>query len=189
MEIAKLSPWNWFKKEQDQGVFEHNVPVRRRSSGLLAASHPLLQIHDEIDQLFDQMVSDFYGTGPLYARGLTGGDQTGTALINPKLDILSDGEHYQITVEAPGISADAISIELEDNVLVIKAEYAEDKEDNQKHYFRKERYQGSFQRMLSLPDDADKDQVEASMTNGLLEIRIARRKPLTTDVKRIPIRH
>jgi HSP20 family protein len=189
MEIAKLSPWNWFKKEQDQEGIEHKVPVRRPPPGLLATSHPLLQIHDEIDQLFDQMVSDFYGTGPFQARKLTDRDQAGTALTNPKIDILSDNDHYQITVEAPGISADAISIELEDNVLVIKADYAEDKEDNQKHYYRKERFLGSFQRMLSLPDDADKDQVEASMNNGLLEVRIARRKPLTTDVKRIPIRH
>jgi len=43
-----LTPWNWFKKEEEQHV------IRPQSSGRdSAGSHPLMRLHNEIDQIFD----------------------------------------------------------------------------------------------------------------------------------------
>ena len=66
IDFKKLAPWNWFKNEQQEQQTASSLPVQRND--LPAASgpvSPLLQLHREIDRLFDDA---FRGFGPLHRQ-------------------------------------------------------------------------------------------------------------------------
>ena len=76
---------------------------------------------------------------------------------------------------------------MKDDLLLIKGQKEEHSEDRGKHYYRMERSYGSFQRTLSLPDDADASEIRANLAKGVLKIEIPRRAAATEEIKRIPI--
>ncbi|MCF8079007.1 MAG: Hsp20/alpha crystallin family protein [Desulfobacterales bacterium] len=47
-------------------------------------------------------------------------------------------------------------------MLRISGEKKQEKEESQKGYYRVERSYGAFQRLLSLPEDADRDKIDAT---------------------------
>lgn len=113
MEIRKMNPRNWFKKAQDQEDTQGNMPVKRGSYNPFSDNYPLLQIHHEIDQLFDRMFSEFYRATPFpdFIDNLSRPNWYGIG--RPRVDVVSDDTHYTITVEMPGIDADAIDLVME----------------------------------------------------------------------------
>ena len=80
-----------------------------------------------------------------------------------------------------------LSLELKDDILVIQGKKETHNENKDKHYYRVEHSYGSFQRTLSLPDDAIADEIKANLDNGVLKLQIPRREGVATDVKRIAI--
>ena len=78
---------------------------------------------------------------------------------------------YEVVFEALGLGKDDISIEVENNdLLIIKAE----------NYIY-----GSYKRMLWLSDDIDKDNITASCNNGLLTIKLPKKEQ---EVRKIEIK-
>lgn len=66
MNLKKLMPWNWFKKEDDTAP----LPVKRLES----SGDPLTQLHSDIDRLFSQA---FRAVGwPVADMGRLFGDTT-----------------------------------------------------------------------------------------------------------------
>jgi len=54
------------------------------------------------------------------------------------------------------------------------------------NYYRKERFDGPFRRLITLPDDVDPEQVDARYRDGVLEIHVKRReakRPRQIEVK------
>jgi HSP20 family molecular chaperone IbpA len=97
-------------------------------------------------------------------------------------DFVEEGA-YVVRAELPGIDPDKdVEVSVENDMLIIKGERREEtKEKN-----RREFHYGSFSRSVSLPRGAKADQITASYTNGLLEVRvpIAEETPPTV---RVPI--
>jgi HSP20 family protein len=79
-------------------------------------------------------------------------------------------------------------VELEDNTMIIRGEKNQEKEEKDKNYYRVERSYGSFQRVLSLPEDAAKDDIQATFKNGVLTIKIPRRAMPKANVKPIEVK-
>lgn len=63
----------------------------------------------------------------------------------------------------------------------------ESSESEGKQYYRIERSFGSFQRTLSVPDDANTDEISACLKDGVLTLNVPRKSYPTVDVKRIAI--
>lgn len=163
MNWEKLKPWNWFKKEQNN-TRDSLVPVQRRDY----ESHPLALLHQEMDRVFD---SFWRGFGvPAFPRydSLMGG------LLRPSLDIAESQSDNTIRVEVPGVEKGDIQLRLEDDTLVISGEKRQEKEDKDGGYHCIERSYGSFRRLVTLPDDADRDKLEAAFRNGVLTITVPR---------------
>lgn len=62
-------------------------------------------------------------------------------------------------------------------------------EEKDKNDYRMERRYGSFQRMLSLPDNADQEGVAATFKNGVLTVTMPRKTAPQANVRRIEIHH
>ncbi|GJL74983.1 Hsp20/alpha crystallin family protein [Nitrosomonas sp.] len=110
-------------------------------------------------------------------------------VFRANVNIASDDRQYTITLEAPGLAQEDLSIELKDRVLVIKGAKHEEQEEKDQHFYRKERRYGAFERVLAVPDDADTDGIHASMDKGLLKITIPRQEVDKSSVKKIVIKH
>jgi HSP20 family protein len=91
-------------------------------------------------------------------------------------DLASDKDGYVFRFDVPGVPKDAISISMEDNVLTVSGERAESFAGNndESTVYRREIVSGQFERSFRLPDDADKEKVTASYTDGVLEVRVGR---------------
>lgn len=177
MELKNLlTPWNWFKKEEEQSQSARSQNVSK------STDHPLARFHRDLDQLFDNVFQGF----PLSPGRRENGSSWG-GFILPHVDISEDKKQYTITVEVPGVAEKDIQMTLADGTLMIQGEKRSEQEDKNKHYHWVERSYGSFQRMLSLPTDADENNVEAKFKNGVLTITIAKDPGAKPAVRKIAI--
>lgn len=93
----------------------------------------------------------------------------------PAINVSETDAAYKVEVAAPGMTKEDFSISLgQDNELVIsmekKADNKEEKKD--KKYLRREFSYSKFEQRLSLPDNVEKQQISAQMTDGVLTIDI-----------------
>ena len=184
MKLEKLNPWNWFKHEENSDS-NSAIPVTRDQSaaspGSLSSAGSLLGLHREMDRLFNEAFRSFGLPSQNSTDGLV------APLYRPQIDVSGDDNRYEIALDVPDMSESDISIDVRDDVLTIKGQKEQRSENKDKHFYRVERSYGSFQRTLSLPDDADADKIRAELNKGVLRLEIPRRQVAEKDVKRIPI--
>lgn len=190
MDYHKLNPWNWFKHEETKPSGKNIVPVKREENS--QSWNPmanLSQLHHEIDRVFED---SFRGFGfPSLSRSRMWDQMFSDEFLpafHANVNIASDDKQYTITLEAPGLEEKDMTIDLKDRVLVIKGNKQHEQEQKDKQYYRIERHYGAFERVLAVPDDADIDEISASMDKGLLTINIPRKKVASSDVKKIEIK-
>jgi|UniRef100_A0A7V6A2Z7 HSP20 family protein len=186
MDIKKWIPWNWFKKEEEDAG--RTLPVKRETAqeqrGALAS--PLQQFHQEIDRLFEQAFRGF-GLPPFWpARPWL--PRLAEGLLKPSLDLGATDTEYTITVELPGVDEKDVRLEIVNDNLIIRGEKKQETEEREKNYYRMERTYGSFERVLSLPADADQDKVKAIFKKGILTVTLPRKGLPESEVKKIEIK-
>ncbi|MBU0943209.1 MAG: Hsp20/alpha crystallin family protein [Proteobacteria bacterium] len=186
MDLKKLAPWNWFKEEEKET--DTALPINRpgQIQPRRPSYSPVGQIQQEMEQLFNNFLKGFeqrgFGTEKFFTDSLTDG------LFKPTLDIGATEKEYAISVEVPGIDQKDITLEISNNILTIRGEKKQEHEEKQKDYYRIERSYGSFQRILSLPEDADQDAVKANFKNGILTITLPRNAVPQSKIKQIEIK-
>ncbi|WDP91389.1 MAG: Hsp20/alpha crystallin family protein [Desulfobacter sp.] len=183
MELKKLAPWNWFRKENTGNG--HGVPVRFNRGSEENGS--LTRLHDEMDRLFDDLFSGFgwspFGSGAGAPEGITG------SILKPRLNLGATRKAYTVSLEIPGVREKDISLELAQDTLIICGEKRQGKEEKNKNFYRMERSYGAFQRTLSLPEDADRDRIKAGFKNGVLDITIPRMAGSGSRARQIEIKY
>ena len=103
----------------------------------------------------------------------------------PPVDIHEEKERIVITAELPGFKENDISITTENGMLTLSGERKFDKEENGKNYHRVERSYGRFARSFSLPNNVDREKIQAHFQNGLLQVELPKRedaKPRTIKI-------
>ena len=99
----------------------------------------------------------------------------------PAINVIESDKDYKVEVAAPGMTKEDFNIHLsEDNELVISMEKKnETKEEDKgnKKYLRREFSYSKFQQALILPDDVEKDKINANVTDGELTIELPKRTP------------
>jgi HSP20 family protein len=105
----------------------------------------------------------------------------------PRSEAAEDGDVYEITLELPGVEADAIDVSANDGVLSVKGEKRAERTESGKTWYFTEREYGSFQRSFRLPPDADDSAVSADFTNGVLRISVPKKAPTKPEARKVPI--
>jgi len=109
-----------------------------------------------------------------------------TAGVFPLVNLTEDKDGYYVRAELPGVKSDELDISVTANTLSITGERKLTDEGKEVRYHRREREAGSFSRIISLPGEVNADQVEASLKDGMLTIRIPKAeaaKPKQITVK------
>lgn len=104
----------------------------------------------------------------------------------PRVDVSENKDAYMIKAELPGVDKSDVKITLHDNVLTVKGEKKQEKEEKDVNLHRVERSFGLFQRSFSLPQTVKSDKIDASFKDGVLVITLPKAeeaKPREIEVK------
>jgi HSP20 family protein len=117
---------------------------------------------------------------------LFGGRTTESQVFTPAVDIYEEDEAIVLKAELPGLKAEDVQIDLDNNVLTVRGEHKREDKEQHQGYQRIERRYGSFVRSFVVPGTASVDKIEAHMADGVLEVRIPKRPE--KQPKRIQVR-
>ena len=148
------------------------VPLRRSD---LARPWPTLR--NEVNRLFDDFFNSEFFTEPF--RGLTE--------WSPALDLSETGEAIVFKAELPGIGPDDVEVLLQDDVLTIKGEKKEERNEKAQNVHRVERSYGRFERSFRLPGTVKSDKVDAKFTNGVLTVTLPKAEEVKPKAVKIKI--
>ena len=90
----------------------------------------------------------------------------------PSLDMSETKDNFVVKAEVPGIDAKHIDISLTGDVLTIRGEKRQEKEEKEEDYHLVERTYGSFSRSVRLPAEVESNKIKASYKNGILAITL-----------------
>ena len=88
------------------------------------------------------------------------------------IDLVEHDDEFVATVDLPGFERDDVSIRVTDHTLRIEAEHEEATEETEAQYLRRERRHESTHRSIQLPEEVDKENVDARMKNGVLTVTL-----------------
>lgn len=96
----------------------------------------------------------------------------------PAMNVGTTPQSVEVYCFAPGVDPNSIDVNIEKGVLTIAGERNSDvpAKDDQTNLHIDERFTGKFRRVVTLPEDADPDAVQASYRDGVLQISVQRRK-------------
>jgi len=94
----------------------------------------------------------------------------------PKVDIRETDDALLVQAELPGIDKKDVHLEVKDGVLTLSGERSYEKDVKEENVHRIERAYGHFSRSFSLPSNVDAGKVNATMKDGVLEVRLPKRE-------------
>lgn len=149
-----------------------SVPVKREDES------PFALLRREMDSLFDNFFRGF-DLEPFESR---------MGAFSPKVDVTENDKEIKISAELPGMDEKDIDVSLQKDMLTIKGEKKEEKEDKGKDYYRMERSYGSFSRTIPLPVEVETDKVEAKFKKGVLNITLPKSAKAVAETKKIAVK-
>ena len=149
-----------------------SVPVKREEQ------NPFSLLRREMDSLFDNFYRGF-DIEPFEGH-------LGT--FSPSVDVTENDKEIKISAELPGMDEKDIDVSLQNDMLTIKGEKKEEKEDKGKDYYRMERSYGSFIRTIPLPNEVETDKVEAKFKKGVLSITLPKTAKAVAETKKIAVK-
>lgn len=134
----------------------------------------VLTLHSDMNRLFDDFFGPFDSLFPEHWVSGPLGYRTDRAFpaFNPKVDVKETEKEIRLTIELPGMDEKDIHVELEDDVLVIKGEKKDEREDKDARWHRIERHYGNFQRAFRLSTGVETDKIKATFKKGLLKVTL-----------------
>lgn len=93
----------------------------------------------------------------------------------PAINVLDNEKSYEIELAAPGLTKEDFKVSLDpDGNLSIDMERKQEENGDRKHghYLRREFSYSKYQQVMTLPEDADREHIEAKVENGVLTVNI-----------------
>ena len=103
-----------------------------------------------------------------------------------KVDLKENDNEYIIQADLPGVKKEAINIEYNNNYITISTKVDDSVEENKDTYVRRERHYGEFKRSLYM-DNIDADKIDASFSNGVLDVKLPKLNKDAVNKKKISI--
>lgn len=124
---------------------------------------------EELEELLERMSQEF-------------DTDLGGRLSPIPVDVRDEGDSYVVAVDLPGVEKDAVEVSITDSTLRVQATAPDEEEDEEEgedagEYLRRERRSRSGSRTVTLPGDVSQDGVEATLSNGVLTVRLPKVDP------------
>jgi HSP20 family protein len=96
----------------------------------------------------------------------------------PPVDVYEDENTLVLRAELPGVSREAVDIQVDGNVLTLKGERKLEAEPEKRRYHRVERAYGTFVRQFQLPSNVDAARIDAQLSDGILTLTLPKKEEL-----------
>jgi len=152
-----------------------------------ASSDPWYSFRSEIDRLFDR----FSGSGAPSMRRLFEPSRSVDETFGfnaPAVDVTEDEKAFKVAAELPGLDEKDVEVALTGDILTIKGEKRQEKEEKNKNWYISERAYGAFQRAFALPEGVDRDKIAAECAKGVLTITLPKSVEAQKQQKKIEIK-
>lgn len=100
----------------------------------------------------------------------------GRVMTVPAVNIIETKNEYNVSLAIPGMKKEDFNIDVEGNMITISSEQEESKEENEKMYTRKEYNYSSFSRSFTLPEEVNKENIEATYEEGVLKLMLPKKE-------------
>ena len=90
----------------------------------------------------------------------------------PRIDVLERDNHLVTRVDLPGMKKEDVTVQVTDGHLALSGERKQETEEKADTFYRSEREYGSFYRAVPLPKGVKLEDVKATFTDGVLEIKV-----------------
>lgn len=135
---------------------------------------------DRMPSVFDDFFRPWNG---FFDEG--NGNLWGRTMNIPAVNITENKNDYLVSMAVPGMKKDDFKIDVEGNMLTISSEKEESKEEKDKKFTRKEYNYSSFSRSFTLPEEVNKEKIEAKYDDGVLKISL----PYKEGAKMLSAKH
>ena len=143
-----------------------------------------------MDRLFDRFAGGFGfpSLRRMFDMEPAGRPASSFTFSVPAIDMSEDEKAYKISAELPGLDAKDVDVSVSGNMLVLKGEKRQEREEKDKNYYLSERAFGSFQRSFELPASIDRDKVAADFSKGVLTITLPKTPEAQKQQKKIEVK-
>jgi HSP20 family protein len=164
---------------------DRGLPARRGETGIfrspwdepwMASPFSMLRrMQDEMDRWFGG-TGGFGGFGGGFAQAFT-----------PSVDMRETENEVVVKADVPGVEPEDLEVYCTDNALILRGEMRREEQRDEGGVHRAERHYGRFERVLPLPAEVNRDQIQASFRNGVLEVHLPKTEAGRERMRRIPI--
>ena len=127
---------------------------------------------DEVGGEFGDYLSDFFSSGFNMNRF--------------NADVKETDNEYLLYAELPGVKKEDIKLDFKNNYLVIGAKRADEKNEKNERYIRKECNYGEFSRTFYF-DDVQQDKISAKYEDGILKVTLPKEVKKKDEGRKIKI--
>jgi HSP20 family protein len=106
----------------------------------------------------------------------------------PLCDLVDRGDRYELSVEVPGIEKERIDIKATRHSIEVSGEQSEKKEEKGRNYLYNERSFKSFYRKVPVPEEIVPAKIEASVVNGILNVRMPKKVPTAEGETKVEVK-
>lgn len=126
----------------------------------------------------------------LFPRDLFGGDKARTLAMewSPRCDVTESDDAIIVHAELPGVDVADMEVTVAQGVLTLRGEKTSEKKEEKDNRTYHERFFGSFERSLAMPAGIDEAAIEATLKDGVLEVRLPKTEAVKPEARKIDIK-
>jgi HSP20 family protein len=97
---------------------------------------------------------------------------------HPAVDVWEDENKYILEAELPGLTEKDIDVKVDDKLLTVSSVKDEKSKEKKSGWLIRERKESTFSRSFVIPENADRDNINAEFKNGVLTLKIEKKAAL-----------
>lgn len=146
--------------------------LTRRNSNNMSTYNPFREMEEMERRFFGPHFDDFF---------------RGAELCAFKTDVTDEGDHYLLEADLPGFRKEDIRLELDGDLLTVRAERHSNVEQKEKHQVvRVERSYGAYSRSFDVSGIRTED-IKAKYDNGVLQLTLPKKEQAVPEARQIEI--
>jgi HSP20 family protein len=133
------------------------------------ATQALSRLSERMPTVFEDFFkpwNEWFDNGGLFGRTMN----------IPAVNITEQKNDYLVSLAVPGMKKEDFKIDIDGNMLTISSSKEETKEEKEKRFTRKEYNYSSFSRSFTLPDEVNREKIDAKYEDGVLKITLPRKE-------------
>ena len=140
------------------------------------------------DLFFDAAFNPYYTVRPVRRQAVCGRPAQSRQYLKSMIrtDVKESDEGYVLSMELPGFKREEIKAEVKNGILTVSAAHAERSEKEEQKEERilcSERFRGNVKRSFYIGEDITREEIKAVYKDGVLELRIPKKKPEKKDIR------